>query len=541
MTPTAEAGIDTADTVAVEGIVDTMETHPNYAVMLLERLEQRGHREAIVAGSRRISGTDALDMVLRFVAVLRDNGLREGDGVALFAENSPESALLPLAVHFAGCRLIFVPPEPGTGELRALLRNSDAKMLLFDPVYEERTAQITAGVDIPHVLGLGPSSIAADFVAAASGREGVGLHEAADERHIATLFYTGGTTGEPKLVVHRHGYYDLTMLAGAALVEDPSDEPAMLICTLVTHSSGHLSVLLCVLTDQTAVLLRTFDAGTALSVMASEQVTSIELVTPMLYDLLDHPSVHKHHSAGLRTVMYMGSSPAPARLRQAMERFGPVLLQLYGATEFGIATALRPEEHDLGKPESLRSCGRPGLGVEIELRDQRGRPVPAGEVGELYVRSPLVMEGYWNDPKQTAEVLDDDGWFRSGDLLRQDEDGYLYVVDRVRDIIVTGLTADNVYSRLLDDFLLAYPGIKDAATIGLPDHEMRETVHVVVVPHDPAQTPDLVRLTGAITAALGDLYTPASYSTAESLPRTSVGKVDKKAVRAALLAHSTVE
>lgn len=171
----------------------------------------------------------------------------------------------------------------------------------------------------------------------------------------------------------------------------------------------------------------------------------------------------------------------------------------------------------------------------MELRDDEGEPVAVGEVGELYVRSPMVMEGYWNDPERTTEVLDGEGWFRSGDLGRKDEDGYLYLVDRARDIIVTGRTADNVYSRLLDDFLTAQPAVKEAAAVGLPGDDDTEAVHVVPVPQDPADVPDLSELTREIVDALGDLYAPASYSIADSLPRTTVGKTDKKALRASLL------
>ncbi|MFJ2564103.1 class I adenylate-forming enzyme family protein [Streptomyces sp. NPDC087568] len=200
-----------------------------------------------------------------------------------------------------------------------------------------------------------------------------------------------------------------------------------------------------------------------------------------------------------------------------------------------LSTELTPQEHDLERPESLTSCGRPGPGVEVELRDDEGEPVAVGEVGELYVRSPMVMEGYWNDPERTTEVLDGEGWFRSGDLGRKDEDGYLYLVDRARDIIVTGRTADNVYSRLLDDFLTAQPAVKEAAAVGLPGDDDTEAVHVVLVPQDPADVPDLSELTCEIVDALGDLYAPASYSIAGSLPRTTVGKTDKKALRASLL------
>ncbi|MFF0969967.1 AMP-binding protein [Streptomyces sp. NPDC003703] len=508
----------------------------NYTVSVLRRLSARGDGDAIVAGERRISGAEAAATVLRFAAALRSRGLAEGDGVALFVENSPEALLLQLAVHFTGCRLVFVPPEPGNGELEALVRRADVKMLLFDPVFAQRTRQIAGRVGIPHLLGVGPSSTAEDFLASASGRTGLSPDEAADGGSVATLLYTGGTTGLPKLVVHRSGYYDTYVRAASAYADDASDGLVLLVCTLVTHTSGHGTFLVGLLSGHTVVLLRSFDAGTALSMMERERVTRVIVVTPMLYELLDHPDCVPGRFPALTTLHYTGAAASPARLEQAIERFGPVLDQIYGASENALVTQLTSQEHDPGRPESLTSCGRPGPGVEVELRDEDGKPVPVGHPGELYVRSDTVMEGYWQDPERTAEVLDDEGWFRSGDIARADENGYLYLVDRARDIIVTGATADNVYSRLLDDFLAAQPGVREAATVGLPGADDQETVHVVLVPEDPAGTPDLPGLTRAITDALGTLYTPASYSVADSLPRTTVGKTDKKALRAALLA-----
>ncbi|MFJ3823440.1 AMP-binding protein [Streptomyces nodosus] len=515
--------------------MNTVTASDNYTVSVLQRLSERGDRDAIVAGERRISGAEAVSTALRFAAALRAGGLVEGDGVALFVENTPEALLLQLAIHFSGCRLVFVPPEPGNGELEALIQRADVKMLLFDPVFEERTRRITGRIDIPHVLSIGACSSASDFLEAASGTAGCSLGEAADGRHIATLLYTGGTTGLPKLVVHRNGYYGLYAQAATAYAADASADDALLICTLVTHTSGHGAFLVGVLSGHTIVLLRTFDAGAALAAMESERVTRMMVVTPMLYELLDHPDCRAGRFPALSTLHYTGAAASPARLRQAIERFGPVLHQIYGASENGLVSELTPQEHDLRRPESLTSCGRPGPGVEVELRNDEGKPVARGEVGELYVRSRTVMEGYWNDPERTAEVLDAEGWFRSGDLGRQDEDGYLYLVDRARDIIVTGSTADNVYSRLLDDFLTAQPAIKEAAAIGLPGDDDKEAVHVVLVPEDPADAPDLSELTREIVDALGDLYAPASYSIADSLPRTTVGKTDKKALRATLL------
>jgi fatty-acyl-CoA synthase len=163
------------------------------------------------------------------------------------------------------------------------------EVLLFDPVFEERTGRLASQIDIPHVSSIGASSIAADFMAASSDGAGLTLGEAADGRHVATLLYTGGTTGLPKLVVHRSGYYDSYVEASSAFASGVPADPALLLCTLVTHTSGHAAFLIGILSGHTIVLLRTFDAGTALSVMESECVARVVVVTPMLYELLDHP------------------------------------------------------------------------------------------------------------------------------------------------------------------------------------------------------------------------------------------------------------
>jgi fatty-acyl-CoA synthase len=156
------------------------------------------------------------------------------------------------------------------------------------------------------------------------------------------------------------------------------------VCTLLTHTSGHTASLVGILSGQPVVLLRTFDADTALSVMDSERVTGTIVVTPMLYDLLDHPDCPANGFPALRTLYYTSAATTPARLRQAIERFGPMLHQMYGATENGTVTELTPQEHDLARPESLTGCRRPGPGVDVELRDGTGKPVPVGQIGERH-------------------------------------------------------------------------------------------------------------------------------------------------------------
>jgi fatty-acyl-CoA synthase len=490
----------------------------NYASVVLDRLTGIGDGDAVVFGDRRISGTDAAGTVLRYAAVLREVGLRTGDGVAVFVGNSPEGLFLQVAAHFVGCRLVFVPPEPGNSELGAFLRRAEVKALFYDPALADRAREIVAEVAVPQVFGI--AELARD-------RAGLAPEDVADERDVTTLMYTGGTTGMPKLVTRTHSFYQ-GMVVGAVAT---AGVPKVLVCTLITHTSGHTGALSGLLRGATVVLMETFDAGTALSIMDRERIAMVGVVPPMLYQLLDHPGWPAGGFPALQVIFYTGAAAAPSRLAEAIRRFGPVLLQAYGSTEAGLVTVLMPEEH----LSRLTSCGRPVPGVEVELRDADGHPVARGEVGEIHVRGPMVMDGYWKDPERTAEVLDGDGWYHTGDLARQDDDGYFYLVGRVRDIIVTGDTADNVYSRLLDDFLISLPDVRDAAAIGLPGKDDREDVHVVLVPRDPAAVPDLSLLTRKVVDALGDLYAPTGYTIAESLPHTTVGKTDKRALRSALL------
>jgi fatty-acyl-CoA synthase len=508
----------------------------NYTVQLLEKLAESGNRDAIVHGERRISGLEARSLILRYARALADHGVGEGDGVALFIVNTPEALLLKIAVHFVGGRLVFVPPEPGNSELGAFIAHADVKMFVFDPVLGDRVAQMAEAVRVPAVLSLGESASAPNFLDEVGGQAGWTEEDAGDGSAVCTLFYTGGTTGRPKLVTHRAGFYD-RISAAAATHGSSAPDPRVLACTLLSHVSGHFVSLISIFTGQVVVLMDDFEAGAALSVLAKEKITTMVLVPPMLYEILDHPGWPAEGFPGIERIYYLGAPTAPSRLREAIERFGPVMHQVYGSTEHGMVTEFWPGEHDLNRPHRLGSCGKPAAMADVELRDEDGRPVAGtGEVGEIYVRGGMVMEGYWQEPERTREVLLGD-WSRTGDLAYRDDEGYLYLVDRAKDIIVTGRTSDNVYSRLLDDFLCTLPGIRQAAAVGVPDDRYSEAVHLFLVTAAGYQ-PDLDELRRQVAEALGDLYEPRSFSIVGSLPRTTVGKIDKKALRAAYLAET---
>jgi fatty-acyl-CoA synthase len=506
---------------------------PTYVDRILELFAAHPEREAVVCGDRRTSYAQAREQVLRTANALQALGLRRGDVVALYLGNHPDLPTVELAVHLLGCRMVFVPGEPGLGEVLGYLRRAEPVALVIEPAVE-RSAELARHADLDLVLTLGPGDVGTDLLALAAAQPATEPAVRAGVDEISTVFYTGGSTGRPKLVLHRHGFYaGLVNAAARRRAESPTPQ-RFLVCTLITHSSGHIACLMTLLAGGTVVLQDGFDAKAVIAALTDEVITSTLLMPPMLYALLDSPDLPPGGFPHLGRLHYGGAPTAPVRLAEAIERFGPIMRQAYGLTEIPNVTLMEPADHDLAVPGRLASSGRPLPGwVEISVRDEAGVEVPTGEVGEVWARSPAVMTEYWRDPEATATAVRD-GWLRTGDLGRRDSAGFLYLVDRARDMIVTGLTSANAYSHLLEGVLARHPGVRAVAVVGLPDEEWGEGIHVACVPHPDVRV-DAEELRALALAELGPLYEPRSVTFLDALPWTTVGKVDKKAVRAMLL------
>lgn len=503
--------------------------------------------EALVQGAQRLTRGEARRRLFRLGHALRGQGLMPGDGVGLFLANRVDSVLVQLAVHLIGCRVVFLPPEPGPGELAALVEQSRARAVVTDPLFAQRAADAAdRSVHSSVLLSLGPcEQRCTDLLALAAecpavrpdGVPAPGADEA------VTVLYTGGTLGRPKLAAHSHRLYDaLVDLAEDTPNSHPGFFPAMdqgadrvLASTLLTHGSGHLTSVQALVTGSALVVLPEFEAGAALTVLREERITATMFVPPMLYAVLDHPECKPDALPALRRIVVGGAATSPSRLQQAVEVFGPVLSQGYGQSEALGITAFGAEDlasQAARRPGLWRSCGRAICDVEIEIRGEDSTAaLPVGQVGEVCVRGETVMLGYYEDPERTAAALHD-GWLRTGDMGYLDAEGYLYLVDRAKDIIVTGSTSDNVYSRVLEDFLLTLPGVRNAAALGVPDEEYGEAVQIFLATAEGADV-DPEAVGAAVTAELGELYTPRKTVLLDHLPTTKVGKVDKKALRAA--------
>ncbi|KDN80967.1 hypothetical protein KCH_73200 [Kitasatospora cheerisanensis KCTC 2395] len=280
----------------------------------------------------------------------------------------------------------------------------------------------------------------------------------------------------------------------------------------------------------TVVLQRSFDPGAVLAAVERERITDLWVLPALLHQLLDHPAIGRTDLSSLRLIMYGGSAASPTRIREALKVFGPVLVGVYGMSEAQLISALSPLEHErIGRNGQL-PVGRPIPNVEVAIRSVDGTDLPVGEQGEIHLRSDTIMAGYWKRPDLTAQVLRD-GWLNTGDVGYLDEDGYLYLSDRVKDLII--VVGGHVYPSEVEDLLLTHPTVARCAVFGVRDDQETEHVHVAVVPAPGAQ-PQLEELRAFVTARKGRIFAPEALHLVDEIPLTPVGKPDKKRLREAV-------
>ncbi|WP_255152053.1 AMP-binding protein [Halorarius halobius] len=344
---------------------------------------------------------------------------------------------------------------------------------------------------------------------------------------LLRLSYTGGTTGKPKGARHTHGILGMNMLAHVAACEIRDGEE-MLVMTPLPHAAGYIH-LAAMLQGARLTVTQGFDPETFLRLVDEEPITWAFLVPTMLYRVLDHEALDQRDVSGLETVLYGAAPITQERLAAALETFGDVFVQLYGQTEMpDVGMVLPKRDHVVGEPQ-MDSCGAPAAMVEAGIADPSVEStvdlLPRGEVGELVMRSPYVMDGYHGKPEKTESTLVD-GWLRTGDIARRDEAGYVYLLDRANDMIISG--GMNVYTTEVEDALDAHPAVQQVAVIGVPDDDWGEAVHAVVVADGDPTEDDLVAFAGE---RLADYKKPKSVEFVDEIPTTPYGKMDKKALR----------
>jgi fatty-acyl-CoA synthase len=501
---------------------------------LLDAFERYRDRVALIYNGRQTTYADALDEVYRLAWALRAQGLRRGDGIAALTGNSPHAMLVHLAAQLIGCWYAALPLPVSPAEHARILRDSEAKALVLDPDID---SGLTAGTRASVVFSLGPSEFGEDLIALAAKEAPEPIRPQGRDDDLAELAYTGGSTsGHPKAACYTFGrmaaiteYWQNPRRQGAPEAAAFGSEPCRLLRYQPFSQVAGLSVVPALLNGGTIVLHDRFDASAVLRTIEHEHITILVVAPSRLYQLLDDPDLANTDTSSLRLLVYAGAPTTRTRLAQALNRFGPILSQSYGQTETRMISVLDPADHS--RPELLGSAGRPRQGVEVEIRPADDRQaVAAGTVGEVCVRSPFTMTGYWRQPELSAKTIRD-GWLHTGDLGYLDEDGYLYLVDRMHDVIM--VNGYNCYSFEVEDTLASHPSVCSAAVIGLPDEWSGEAIHAAVVPRRGAQVTD-DELRDLVREQRGRPFTPRTIHFLAEIPLTPLGKADKPAVRAEL-------
>ena len=465
------------------------------------------------------------DRVRRAAAAFAGQGVRRGDRVAILMTNRPEFLESVLAANALGAIAVPVNFRLAPAEAAYILQDSGAALVVTDPLLAPLAEAAAAQAGPAPVITTGADGSYEVLLAAATPAE---PEAAIDERDIALIMYTSGTTGRPKGAMLTH----LNLLMGVITAIRTSrlfDQTNVgLINVPLFHIAGVGNLTPPMLLGTRSVIMPTapFDAQTTLDVIEAEGVTSLFLVPAQWQVLCAHPDVTRR-TRSLRTISW-GAAPATVPLLETMAKTFPgvEIVSVFGQTEMSPVTTALPAADAIRK---IGSVGKPIPTIATRIVDDLMNDVPRGEVGEIVYRGPSLMAGYWNNPAATEEAFSG-GWFHSGDLVREDEEGFLYVVDRKKDMIISG--GENIYCAEVENVLSGHPAIADVAVIGARHDKWGETPVAVVVPADPAAPPTLEDLTGWTAGRLASYKKPTSLVILAELPRNASGKVLKHELRA---------
>jgi fatty-acyl-CoA synthase len=512
--------------------VDSTALHqqPLMPDLLIAALDRNLDKPAVYLGDTILTARQVSEEISRYIQALESKGLSRGSPAAVLALNRPEVLFNMGATMLLGCRTTPLHPMGSLDDHAYVLEDAGIETLVYDPeFFGERAAQLADRVPgLKNLLALGPSEAGDDYIALAASFAPRPL-TAPDIRaeDVPGLAYTGGTTGKPKGVM---GSYR----SGAAMTQimmtewEWPAEPRFLMCTPLSHAGAAFFVPVLLL-GGSLVVVPYFEPGLVLRTIEEHRITATMLVPTMLYMLMDHPEWATRDLSSLETVYYGAAAMSPTRLKEAIARLGPIFFQYYGQAESPMTiTVLRKDEHDVDDAARLATCGRPVPWMHVRLLDDDLSEVAQGEPGEICVRGPLVMQGYWNKPEQTADALRG-GWLHTGDIAREDEHGFYTIVDRKKDMIVTG--GFNVFPREIEDVISTHPSVANAAVIGVPDDRWGEAVKAVVVrrPGADVAADELIEL---VKQAKGSVQSPKSVDFVDEIPLSPLGKADKKALRA---------
>ncbi|CTQ34719.1 acyl-CoA synthetase [Jannaschia rubra] len=502
----------------------------NLAHFLTRNARRLGGAPAIIRGDRVWTWGQMDARVSALAAGLREMGVGKGDRILIQARNSHQMFESMIAAFRLGA--VWVPANfrQSPEEVAWLARSSGASLMICDAEFAGHAAACDS---VARHLTIG------------GGADGF---DALVDRHMGThvppadvgrddpcwFFFTSGTTGRPKAAVLTHGQLTFVLLNHLHdLMPGMTPADRSLCVAPLSHGAGiHQLVQLAAGVPTILLPDAAFDPDVVWRLVAEHRVTNMFTVPTIVKMLVEHPSVDRHDHSSLRHVIYAGAPMYRADQRRALDKLGPVLVQYFGLGEVtGNITVLPPSEHDVDDDRMrVGSCGYERTGMHVQIQDGTGAEVPAGTTGEICVAGPAVFAGYHDNPEANAKAFRD-GWFRTGDLGHMDGEGFVYITGRESDMFISG--GSNVYPREIEEKLLDYPGVAEAAVLGVPDAKWGE-VGLAVCVAEPGQAPDAEAIRAFLKGRMSGYKVPARILFLDAMPKSGYGKITKKIIRETL-------
>jgi long-chain acyl-CoA synthetase len=481
-------------------------------------------RVIVKAAAEEITWADLRDGACRVASALVRDGVRPQERVVYIGKNDPRFFEVLFGCALAGAVLVPVNWRLAPDELAAIVRDADAKIAFVDP-----TAVTALDAGIGTVVALGDNDRWTPFRDWRGAAEDPGV--VAEPSHIAFQLYTSGTTGRPKGAMFANGTNLRVLLEAISVEWGFTEDDTSLVALPLFHMGGLAWALAGMARGARSVVVRNFDASAVADLIEREGVTIAFFVPAMLSAICAVPGIGDRDMA-LRRVFYSGAPISPTGLLKAMAALRCDFVQIYGLTEAtGAFAQLQPHEHDPDGPLAhlLLSAGSAYPWVEVRVVSMGDeQDVPIGDIGEIWTRSEQNLVGYWNDPERTAHVLTADGWLRTGDLGRVDESGHIFLVDRAKDLVISG--GENVYPVEVENVLASHPRLAEAAVIGVPHDKWGETIMAIVVPR-AGETVVEEEVIGFVRQRLAKFKCPTRVEVVATLPRTATGKILKHVLR----------
>jgi long-chain acyl-CoA synthetase len=500
----------------------------NLAVMLTESARRVPAKPAVILGDTKMSYRELDALSDRVAAHLTAGGVAAGDRVGLQLPNIPQFVVAYFGILKAGGVVVPMNVLLKAPEIEFQLRDSGARTLITFGGFVDEAAKAAdaAGVTSLYVAGDSPGPAAGlPFDTLLSGDQPEPRLAALSPADPAVIIYTSGTTGVPKGATLSHFTLYMNADTSGRLFKF-EDSDVVVVALPLFHIFGLSSIMnICVLLGGTMSLVTRFEASTVLEVIQRDRVTIFEGVPTMYVGLLSAPGLDRYDLSSLR-VAVSGGAPIPAEVIDSFERrFGVPILEGYGLSETSSTTTFNISATE----RKVYSVGKPIWGVSVQIWDDQQRPLPPGpeHVGEIVVRGPNVMTGYYGNPQATAAAFAG-GWFHTGDLGYFDDDGFLFIVDRIKDLIIRG--GYNVYPREVEEVIYAHPKVAEAAVIGIPDPVLGEEVHAIVAVK-PGRTVSAAELTEFVKQRVAAYKYPRTIEFRDSLPKNATGKILKKELR----------